>query len=348
MLDIQNKTLAKYKFIDLFAGIGGFHLAMSSFGGSCVFASEWDKFAAETYQQNFGLQPFGDITKIDEKDIPKHDILCGGFPCQAFSIAGKQEGFNDVRGTLFFDIARIIHHHKPKVVFLENVKNLAKHNAGKTLQTINKTLENLGYTVHTKILNASNFGLPQNRERIYIVAFSNKIDSTNFKYPTATNQPVCLASVLEHNPTNAKIVERSDIDIYKQYYSTNQLFGELNLLNKPIQIGKVNKGGQGERIYHPLGHAITLSAYGGGIGSKTGLYLVEGKIRKLSPRECARIQGFPENFILNESNIQSYKQFGNSVSVNVLQYILMEIATVLEEHTRKKASAKSKKLAYEY
>lgn len=340
MLNIQNKALSNHTFIDLFAGIGGFHLAMSSFGGKCVFASEWDKYAAETYQQNFNIKPFGDITKIVESNIPDHDILCGGFPCQAFSISGKQKGFDDIRGTLFFDIARIINHHKPKVVFLENVKNLSRHNEGKTLKTIDETLKGLGYNVHTKVLNASNYGLPQNRERLYIVAFREDIMATHFIFPKATNEPVCLEAVLENNPTNAKVVERLDIEINKNY-------NELNSLNKPIQIGKVNKGGQGERIYHTLGHAITLSAYGGGVGSKTGLYLVDGKIRKLSPRECARVQGFPENFILNSSDIQSYKQFGNSVSINVLQHILFEITKVLKEHNHRKITIETKKLEYE-
>lgn len=341
MLNIKNKTLSNYTFIDLFAGIGGFHLAMSSFGANCVFASEWDKYAAETYQQNFNIKPFGDITKIEESDIPKHDILCGGFPCQAFSISGKQKGFDDIRGTLFFDIARIINHHNPKVVFLENVKNLTKHNEGKTLATINETLKRLGYNVYTKVLNASNFGLPQNRERLYIVAFRKDINAVHFNFPIATNQPVCLEEILETNPINAKVVKRIDIEITKNY-------NELHWLNKPIQIGKVNKGGQGERIYHPSGHAITLSAYGGGVGSKTGLYLVNEKIRKLSPRECARVQGFPENFILNSSDIQSYKQFGNSVSVNVLQHILCEITKVLNEQNPKKITTKFKELEYEY
>lgn len=348
MLTIQNKTFSNYTFIDLFAGIGGFHLAMSSFGANCVFASEWDKYAAETYQQNFNQKPFGDITKIDENDIPNHDILCGGFPCQAFSIAGKQKGFDDIRGTLFFDIARIINHHHPKVIFLENVKNLTKHDEGKTFNTIHTTLNNLGYRVYTQVLNASNYGLPQNRERIYIVAFRNDINAENFTFPIATNEPTCLEGILEKNPTKAKVVVRSDIDIYKNYNIANSLCKELKLLNKPIQIGKVNKGGQGERIYHPLGHAITLSAYGGGVGSKTGLYLVDGKVRKLSPRECARVQGFPEDFILNSSDIQSYKQFGNSISVNVLQYILFEIAKVLKEHNPQKITTTFKELEYEY
>ena len=330
MIVADKNILRNYNFIDLFAGIGGFHLALNSMGAECVFASEWDKYAVETYEQNFHLKPFGDITKISEKDIPTHDILCGGFPCQAFSISGKQKGFEDTRGTLFFDIARITDFHKPKVLFLENVKNLAKHNEGKTLKTITNSLQELGYSVFTKILNSSIFGLPQNRERIYIVAFHNSLNSNSFKFPVPPNTPICLDQLLENEPKNAKIIERNDIEIYKNYTVSNSLLSEMEVLNKPIQIGKVNKGGQGERIYHTLGHAITLSAYGGGVGSKTGLYLVNGKIRKLSPRECARVQGFPDNFVLNSSNTQAYKQFGNSVSVNVLQYILIEIGKILK------------------
>ncbi len=332
MITTDKNSLQNYKFIDLFAGIGGFHLALKSMGANCVFTSEWDKFAAETYQENFHLKPFGDITKIAEKDIPNHDILCGGFPCQAFSISGKQKGFDDTRGTLFFEIARIVDYHKPKVLFLENVKNLVKHDEGKTLKTIIKTLEELEYSVFTKVLNSSNFGLPQNRERIYIVAFHKSLKSDTFKFPIPPNNPVCLENILENEPKDAKIIERNDIEIYKNYSVSNSLFSEIELLNKPIQIGKVNKGGQGERIYHTLGHAITLSAYGGGVGSKTGLYLINGKIRKLSPRECARVQGFPDNFVLNSSDIQTYKQFGNSVSVNVLQHILVEISEVLKKN----------------
>lgn len=335
MIKTDENALSNYNFIDLFAGIGGFHLSLKSMGARCVFASEWDKYAAETYKQNFGRKPLGDITKINERDIPSHDILCAGFPCQAFSISGKQKGFEDTRGTLFFDIARIVDFHKPKVLFLENVKNLSKHNHGKTLKIILNTLSDLGYTVFTKVLNSSHFGLPQNRERIYIVAFNKALDSETFSFPSPTNKQISLEHVLESAPPNAKIIERDDIKIYKKYVAKSSFFDEIELLNKPIQIGIVNKGGQGERIYHPLGHAITLSANGGGVGSKTGLYLVNGKIRKLSPRECARVQGFPEDFILNTLDTQSYKQFGNSVSINVLQHILVEISKVLKlnEHT---------------
>ncbi len=329
MVSIHDQSLQSYSFIDLFAGIGGFHLALNSIGANCIFASEWDRFAASTYLNNFDLKPFGDITKIKEDVIPSHEILCAGFPCQAFSISGKQKGFDDVRGTLFFDIARIANFHKPKVLFLENVKNLVKHDEGKTFQIIQKTLDELGYTYFYEVLNSGQFGLPQNRERIYIVAFRKDLNITEFIFPKPNQKAVSLEMFLEDNPSNAKVINRHDIEIYKNFTLENSIFDEVILPNKPIQIGKVNKGGQGERIYHPIGHAITLSAHGGGVGSKTGLYLVDGKIRKLSPRECARIQGFPDDFILNESDSQTYKQFGNSVSVNVLQQIAIEIGNTL-------------------
>lgn len=332
MIESQIKILKDYKYIDLFAGIGGFHYALNSFGAKCVFASEWDSYASETYYRNHNFKPSGDITQIDENIIPEHDIICGGFPCQAFSISGKQKGFEDTRGTLFFDIARIINRHTPKILFLENVKNLIKHDNGRTIVTIINSLTGLGYNVYYKVLNASNFGLPQNRERVYIVGFHRSLNSENFKFPKPYNKKVSLFDILEENPENTKIIERDDIKIYKEILPTNSLFEEIKLLNKPIQIGKVNKGGQGERIYHPLGHAITLSAYGGGIGSKTGLYLINGKIRKLSTRECARLQGFPEDFIINPIQTQAYKQFGNSVSINVIKHILHQITMVLKEN----------------
>ena len=318
-------NLENLKFIDLFAGIGGFYQAMSSYGAKCVFTSEWDKYAASTYEANYGVKPYGDITKINELDIPEHDILCGGFPCQAFSVSGKQKGFEDSRGTLFFDIARIAKYHKPKLIFLENVRNFEKHDKGNTLKVVIKTLNELDYDVNYKVLNASDFGLPQNRKRIFIVCFRKDIVSEKFKFPNPIKKKTSLIDILENN-ADAKIIDRPDIKIKKKYSIEKDLFGKLELPNKPIQIGVVNKGGQGERIYHPLGHAITLSAHGGGVGSKTGLYLIDNIIRKLSTRECARIQGFKEDFKIVSSQSQAYKQFGNSVAINVLKAILDQIS----------------------
>ena len=175
--------LKNMKFIDLFAGIGGFRYALESLGCTCVFSSEWDKFCKMSYTLNFKETPHGDITKIDEKDIPKFDILCAGFPCQPFSISGNQKGFGDTRGTLFFDIARIVKYHKPKVILLENVKNLKAHNGGASFNVISTVLKNLNYNIYYKVLNAKNFGLPQNRERIAIVCIREDIDSGKFKFP---------------------------------------------------------------------------------------------------------------------------------------------------------------------
>ncbi len=335
MIEIKHidKKLSGYTFIDLFAGIGGFHYALSSYGAECVFSSEIDEKAAQTYNNNHQMMPAGDITKINESDIPAHNILCAGFPCQAFSISGKQKGFEDTRGTLFFDIARIVDYHKPKVLLLENVKNFIKHDTGNTLKTVLSVLKKMGYNVNYEVLNTSNFGLPQNRERVYIVAFRNDIDNSNFQFPTV-NLKSTLTGILESNPKDGKVINREDISIEKDYEPQTNIFGEIEVPNRPLQIGKVNKGGQGERIYHPLGHAITLSAYGGGAGSKTGLYKIDNVIRKLSPRECARLQGFPEEFIFPISISEAHKQFGNSVSINVLQYITKEIINVLEDNEK--------------
>ena len=324
-----NQKLGNYQFIDLFAGIGGFHYALKSFGAKAVFASEIDTKSAVVYEKNHDLKPQGDITKIAAETIPKHDILCGGFPCQAFSISGKQKGFEDTRGTLFFDIARIINHHQPKILLLENVKNFVRHNDGKTLKTVISTLENLNYNVFYKVLNTSHYGLPQNRQRVYIVAFRRDFYNGNFEFPSL-KMISSLETILENNPVDGKVINRPDMAIYKAFEVHKNIFGEIELPNRPIQIGKVNKGGQGERIYHALGHAITLSAHGGGAGSKTGLYQINNKIRKLSPRECARLQGFPEDFILPKSVTEAHRQFGNSVSINVLQWIIEEIVKTIE------------------
>ena len=316
--------LKKYKFIDLFAGIGGFRLAMERYGAKCVFSSEWDKEAASVYEKNFREKPFGDITKIKEKDIPKHDILCAGFPCQPFSISGKQNGFDDTRGTLFFDIARIANFHKPKVLILENVKNFTTHNAGKTLKTVLEVLDNLDYDVYHKVLNASLYGVPQKRERIFILGFKRELKIKTFYFPKGQNASTTLRDILIKNVGKRLFIKRNDFVFKKD----NDLF-ELKIpgikAGKPIRIGICNKGGQGERIYSIDGHAITLSAYGGGAGAKTGLYQVGNQVRKLAPRECARAMGFPDEFKIHEKYNQAYKQFGNSVVVNVIDSILQKL-----------------------
>ena len=325
MIEVKDLLLKGYTFIDLFAGLGGFRIALESLGAECVYSNEWDIHAQKVYAANFGDIPDGDITKVDEKKIPAHDILCAGFPCQAFSISGKQRGFEDSRGTLFFDVARIVKEKKPKVVFLENVKNFATHDNGKTLQVVKATMEELGYDFYQKVLNAVDYGVPQKRERIYMVCFRKDLAINSFQYPP----PFPLVKHVEDFLINDEsVVEKLYINRSDTFYNGKQ---DSTYSNSSIRLGIVNKGGQGERIYSTKGIAITLSAYGGGIFAKTGGYLVNGRTRKLHPRECARIMGYPDSYIIAENNNQAYKQFGNSVVIDVLQYIAVEIGKSLTE-----------------
>lgn len=318
------KEEQNFTFIDLFAGIGGFRVAAEKHGGVCVFSSEWDKNSQKTYLANFLDLPHGDITKIDEKTIPHHDILFGGFPCQAFSISGKKNGFNDTRGTLFFDIARIIKEKKPKMFLLENVKNFLKHDSGKTIAVVLDTLDKLGYTVFHKVLRSSDYGVPQARERIYIIGFRNDMNIKDFSFPKVLpeSQTIVVKDILEKNvPINAKVIDK-EITL-----STDK--GKFDL-RKPKKLGYFNKGGQGERVYSIDSAGITLSAYGGGAASKTGAYLINGMVRKLSPRECARMQGFPEDFEIPVTANLALKQFGDSVSVPVIEKLIEEILAASE------------------
>lgn len=311
----------KFKFIDLFAGIGGFRIPLEKLGGDCVFSSEKDKYARKTYSSNFNEIPSGDITKIKNEDIPEHDVLCAGFPCQSFSISGKQKGFEDTRGTLFYEIARIAKFHKPKVLLLENVKNLVRHNNGETFNIMRNTIKEMGYDFHYKVLNASKYGVPQSRKRVFIVGLRSDINHSKFKFPKPTNEPVKLKDILQPDNLTREYVKDTKVN-WKENKQTS-LFKKPKL--KPIRIGTVNKGGQGERIYDINGHSITLSAYGGGLFSKTGGYKINGKVRKLSPRECARLMGFPDNFKIPVSDAQAWKQFGNSVVIDLVEKIFIKI-----------------------
>lgn len=323
MIEINEKNLCGYKFIDLFAGIGGFHLALTSLGAECVYANEWDKAAQSVYKDNFGIEPEGDITKVDENTVPDHDILCAGFPCQAFSISGKQRGFEDSRGTLFFDVARVVKAKRPKVVFMENVKNFAVHDNGNTLAVVKATMEQLGYTFYQRVLNAVNYGMPQKRERIYMVCFRNDLTEKNFSYP----EPFKLIRHVEDFLLNDEsMVKDLYVNRSNTFYNGKK---DDKYSDSSIRLGIVNKGGQGERIYSTKGIAVTLSAYGGGVFAKTVGYLVNGKPRKLHPRECARIMGYPDTYKISKNRNQAYKQFGNSVVVDVLQYIAIEIGKTL-------------------
>lgn len=318
MIKIEKPLLQDMTFIDLFAGLGGFRLALESLGAKCVYSNEWDAHAQQVYCNNFGDIPEGDITKVDETTIPDHDILCAGFPCQAFSISGKQLGFEDSRGTLFFDVARIVKCKKPKIVFMENVRNFASHDNGRTLSVVKNTMEELGYSFFYKMLNSADYGIPQKRERIYMVCFRNDLGITEFTFPVPFKLKKHVEDfLLDESEIPEKLyVNRSDIYIEKE---------DDKYSNKTIRLGSVNKGRQGERIYSTKGIAITLSAHGGGIFAKTGGYFINGKYRKLAPRECARIMGYPDSYKIIDNYNQAYQQFGNSVVIDVLQYIAIEI-----------------------
>ena len=319
----------KFKFIDLFAGIGGFRLAMQNLGGKCVFTSEWDKDAKRTYKANFGESPFGDITKEETKGfIPDDfDLLCAGFPCQAFSIAGKRGGFEDTRGTLFFDVAEIIKRKKPKAIFLENVKGLRNHNGGKTLATILNVLRNdLDYFVpEPQIINAKDFGVPQNRERIYIVGFRNDLGIKSFDYPIATNIKVAFSDIKE-----------KEVPPTKYFLSTQYVQTLIN--HKARHEGKGNGFGYAIIPDDAISNAIVV----GGMGRERNLVLdhritdytptthIKGTvnregIRKMTPREWARLQGFPDNYLIPVADASAYKQFGNSVAVPAIQATAEEI-----------------------
>lgn len=316
MIAIRDKKLKNMKFIDLFCGIGGFHLALESFGAECVFASDIDKQAINIYEKNFRIKVSGDITKIKPQDIPEHDIICAGFPCQPFSISGKKQGFNDPNGLLYKQIIRIAKYHHPKLIIMENVKNLESHNKGETLKKILQDFDKAGYVIKNKVLNASDFGIPQARKRLYIVAFRNDIESSQFKFPDGDSRNVKLKDILVQDDS------RYDVFINKDYTLTNH---KINKNNKLIRIGEIGKGRQGERIYSINGHASTLSNQGGGVGGKTGMYIVNNKLRKLYPRECSRLMGFPDSFILPETLNTNYCLFGNSIVVDVIQAILLNI-----------------------
>ncbi len=314
--------VAMFTFIDLFAGIGGFRIGLERLGGRCVFSSEIDKHAAATYERNFKEKPAGDITKIEASDVPEHDVLCGGFPCQPFSVSGKQLGFEDARGTLFFEVMRLVSAKRPRAVFLENVANYARHRNGDTLRRTLSMLEGEGYQAKHAILNASDYGVPQARKRLYIVGIRDDVVSGEFSFPQPVRSKVSVRDVLlPKSKVRSTAIERSDIKITKTEIEENL----RNRPGKPIQIGVINKGGQGERIYSPEGHGITLSAHGGGAAAKTGAYLVDGVVRRLHPIECRRMMGFPESFKIDPRVGQAYKQFGNAVVATVIEAIGREI-----------------------
>jgi DNA (cytosine-5)-methyltransferase 1 len=337
-----------FSFIDLFAGIGGIRLPFQERGGKCVFTSEWDKFAQKTYATNFGEMPHGDITQIKSQDIPDHDVLLAGFPCQAFSQAGLKQGFSDTRGTMFFEIQRILAEKRPKAFLLENVKQLRGHDKGRTLQTILEILRGeysakippnipmsedarrgletrLNYWVDFKVLRAADFGVPQNRERVYIVGFDRNAFpgiefESIFRWPEPTGEKTRLGKILENN----KFVP-------EKYTISDRLWsGHKRRLREHKQKGN----GFGYSLFDrqsPYANTISARYYKDGSEILIDQSDIGRNPRKLTPRECARLQGFPENFLVSAvSDVQAYKQFGNSVSVPVIGHLAEAMLVVLK------------------
>ena len=310
----------KFTFIDLFAGIGGTRLAFEAAGGRCVFSSEWDEFACQTYEANHGDRPRADITQIASFEIPQHDILVGGFPCQPFSIAGvtknnalgREHGFrHEAQGTLFFEIARIIEATQPRAFLLENVRGLLSHDKGRTFEIVQQTLEDeLGYDLHPDIIDAS-VCLPQHRERVYLVGFREPVE---FKFPTFEKDRTQLRDVIEP-------------EVDERYILSDHLWNYLQDYAE-----KHRKRGNGfgfGLVTDPSGVTRTLSARYYKDGSEILIPTLTGRPRRLTPRECARLMGFPDSFKIPVSDTQAYKQFGNSVAVPVVAEIAQRIASVL-------------------
>lgn len=319
----QNYDHAKYTMIDLFAGIGGTRLGFyQTRMVNTVFASEWNKFSKKTYYANFGQEPVGDITKIDEKSIPDHDILVAGFPCQAFSQAGKKLGFEDTRGTLFFDVARILKEKRPACFFLENVKNLKNHDHGRTFKIIMNTLKELNYSVHYALFKARDFGAPQNRERIYIVGFNrDKVQNANdFVFPIAPKPKTRVGDILE------KKVDPKYTISDRLWAGHQRRKRENKLKGRGFGYSLVNKN-------TPYTHTLSARYYKD--GSEILVEQKDKNPRKITPREVARLQGFPENFIIPVSDTQAYQEFGNSVCVLTVHAIAKKMVEFLDKNYQK-------------
>ncbi|HOZ13234.1 MAG TPA: DNA cytosine methyltransferase [Tenuifilaceae bacterium] len=378
--------MKQFKFVDLFCGIGGFHIALTQLGGKCVFASDIDADCRKVYLDNFGIEPYGDITKVDEKDIPEHDLLCGGFPCQSFSKAGNRKGINDPRGTLFFDIVRIVKHHKPKYILLENVRNLAGHDGGNTWKTIHYNLRHLGYNVSPEpiIYSPHYLGVPQHRERVFIACVRKDIGDLPFLPVKPAKYKISNAlSIIDSNSSNFRkyklnksdesiidlwnefiqnikgdlpgfpvwadyfdmVVPPDEFNLYpkwkqsfilknKQLYEANSKFLTRWLLKArknsafkgakakfEWQAGKTANPNLWDTIMHfrPSGLRAKAPTHFPALVAITQTSIVGPLKRRLTPRECARLQSFPDTFKIHPTDRIAYRQFGNSVNVEVVK-----------------------------
>ncbi len=336
-IPFAHKENPKFTFIDLFAGIGGFRLAMQNCGGECVFSSEWDAAAKQTYFENYGEVPFGDITKPETKALipDEFDVLCAGFPCQPFSNAGLRRGIEDTRGTLFYHIAEILNEHKPKAVLLENVRGLVSNDKGKTIQTVLRTIMQMGYECNISasrldklpieqlkkeaskmILSAKDYGVPQNRPRIYIVLWRKDLQIDSFNYPSKSKQNISVGTILEK-------------DVPDSYTISDKLWAGHQ--RRRIENEKKGNGFGYCSFTADSPYTSTLSRRYYKDGSEILIEQAGKNPRKITPREAANLQGFPKNFVLHKSNAEAYKQFGNSVAVPVVQRVSEELVKQILE-----------------
>lgn len=386
--------MEKFKFIDLFAGIGGFHIAMAQLGGECVFASEIDRYAIETYKSNYGITPAFDIRQIPEDAIPPHDVLCAGFPCQAFSKAGRQEGFEDTRGTLFFEILRILKHHKPRFILLENVRNLVGHDHGRTWRVIHKNLVDIGYIIPEKpiIVSPHQIGVPQLRDRVFIPGIHSRyatVESISLSIPRTKRNTAQHNAIIDNCPSidlSISAAEEMTLEIWdefikgiknrvigfpvwseefgKNYPISNLPHWKQIFINKNRQLYHDNKRHidkwlekhdflkhltptntkfewqagnhissvwEGIIQFRPSGIRVKRPTEFPALVAMVHIPIIGWEKRRLSPREAANLQSFPQNFIINPSAQQAYKQFGNSVNVEVVKFVagqLFEMAKV--------------------
>jgi DNA (cytosine-5)-methyltransferase 1 len=326
----QLKPLTGIRFLDVFAGVGGFHQAMADLGAICAGAVEIDPAARETYRANYGtgFPFFDDVRKVDADALPEFDAIFGGFPCQSFSIAGDGEGYQAAgKGGLFFEIVRIAKAKRPKQIILENVPAFATHDGGLTCDQALDALAKIGYDVTLQVLDSSKFGVPQQRERLFIVGIRLDIEASGaapFFFPTGTDDTKVVEDILEARITTGRCAAKMK----------RLLPNPTERAARPVQVGQINdRNAQGYRVYSPKGKGITLCAQSGGPGGQTGLYLISGKPRKLTPRECARMHGFPDSFQPHPSTFHARKQFGNSVAVPVVREIGRQLAAHLDQRT---------------
>lgn len=323
-----------FDFIDLFAGIGGFRIAFEGNGCRCVFSSEIDKYASETYKENFGEYPSGDITKISTNEIPNHDILCGGFPCQPFSIGGKRLGFEDSRGTLFFQVARILKDKQPKAFLLENVRGLVNHDKGNTLETIENIIDEIGYDFKYKIMNSLDYGIPQNRDRWYCVGFRKDLNvifdsslqenTLVFNFPEKQELKFNVEDVIDKDLEGYKATEKAMENIYlhlPQFEKKKEINRERVIIANEIRPSRCSFRNDG------ISPCFTAKMGTGG----NNIPVIVNYSRKLTEKECLKIMGFPSDFKIKPNYHQSYKQIGNSVVVHVVDLLAKEIIKVLSK-----------------